>query len=149
MSTHHVPVTRMDRIVNRLVGWLTERGLSLAGSQVLTVAGRTSGRPFSTPVNPVQVDGREFLVSPRGNTQWSRNLRAVGGGELRAGRRHRDFTATQVRDDSVRIPVLRQYVRSWGWEIGRFLPISVDGASDDATYAELATLVPVFALQPR
>ena len=59
-----------DRWFNSAVAWLTERGLSLFGSRVLTVPGRRSGELRSTPVNLLELDGTRYLVAPRGNTQW-------------------------------------------------------------------------------
>src|SRR4051794_41890518 len=73
------------RIFNPTVKGLTRVGLSVAGSRELRVRGRTSGEWRSTPVNPLTVDGRRYLVAPRGTTQWVRNIRVTGAGELRRG----------------------------------------------------------------
>ena len=88
-----MPTTPLGRLTlrtfNSTVVWLTRRGLSVWGSRVLYVRGRTSGQWRSNPVNVLTLDGRRYLVAPRGRTQWVRNLRAAGSGELRVGRRVR------------------------------------------------------------
>ncbi|MDX6580636.1 MAG: hypothetical protein QOJ47_2185, partial [Gaiellales bacterium] len=65
-------------VFNRIVAGLTRLGLSVLGSRVLEVRGRTSGEPRRVPVNLLTLDGERYLVAPRGETQWVRNLRASG-----------------------------------------------------------------------
>ncbi|GGL39987.1 nitroreductase family deazaflavin-dependent oxidoreductase [Phycicoccus endophyticus] len=130
----------MDRRLNALVRWLTAHGVSLLGSRVLTVPGRRSGQPRSTPVNLLRLDGHGYLVSPRGHTEWVRNVRAAGGeAELRLGRRTERVVLTEV-PVAERPAVLRVYLRRWGWEVGRF----VEGLTPDATDAELSDAAPGF-----
>src|SRR5882672_1042269 len=97
-----MPTTPLGRLTlrtfNSTVVWLTRRGISVWGSRVLYVRGRTSGQWRSNPVNVLTYEGRRYLVAPRGQTQWVRNLRAAGGGELRVGRRVETFTATELAD---------------------------------------------------
>jgi len=126
-----------DKLFNPLVAWLTRRGLSLAGSRVLEVRGRTSGEWRATPVNPLQLDGDEYLVAPRGHTQWVRNLRVAGGGRLRKGRRIEEFTAVEL-DDADKPEVLRAYLAKWKWEVGAFF----DGVGADASDEELFAVAP-------
>ncbi|MFC7751960.1 nitroreductase/quinone reductase family protein [Tsukamurella soli] len=130
--------------MNNAVGWLACHGVSLMGSRQLAVRGRTSGQWRTTPVNPLALDGRRYLVAPRGVTQWVRNMRVAGGGELRLGRRAEAFTATEL-PDADKVPVLREYLRKWRWEIGAFFPgLAVD--SDDATIAAAAPRYPIFVI---
>ncbi|MFT4124476.1 MAG: nitroreductase/quinone reductase family protein [Microbacteriaceae bacterium] len=136
--------TRIDAIVNGIVGALNRAGLPLAGSRVLAVRGRTSGQWRTTPVNPLRLGGARYLVAPRGQAQWVRNLRVVGTGELRVGRRVETFSAVEVADAD-KLPVLREYLRVWGWEVGRFF----DGVTADATDDELRAIasgLPVFRI---
>jgi deazaflavin-dependent oxidoreductase (nitroreductase family) len=131
-------------VFNRAVRWLTRRGLSVAGSRELRVVGRTSGQVRTTVVNLLEDDGLRYLVAPRGTTQWVRNLRVAGAGELRVGRRFEPFRATELGDGD-KGPVLRAYVERWGWEVGQFF----EGLSKDPTDDELAAIAPgfpVFAL---
>jgi deazaflavin-dependent oxidoreductase (nitroreductase family) len=135
------------KIFNGSVQDLTKAGISVAGSRVLRVLrvrGRTSGEWRSTPVNVLTLDGRRYLIAPRGTTQWVRNLRAAGDGELRVGRRTEAFTATELADDT-KLPVLREYLRRWGWEVGQFFE-GIDKNSSDDQINAIATGFPVFGI---
>src|SRR6202451_3932112 len=106
-------------VFNRLVAFLTRQGISVLGSRVLAVKGRTSGQWRTTPVNLLTYDDRRYLVAPRGETQWVRNLRAIGTGELRLGRRAEGFRGRGLTDDE-KVPGLRAYVKRWKAEVGGF-----------------------------
>ena len=134
-----VPGWFTRHVFNRSIRWLTRRGLSVAGSRELRVVGRRSGAVRTTVVNLLDVDGTTYLVAPRGVTDWVRNLRAAGEGELRVGRRVERFTPSEV-DDAVKVPVLRAYLDRWGWEVGQFF----EGVTKDATDAQLAEIAPGF-----
>src|SRR5262245_47143452 len=99
-----------QHVFNRLVAWLTRRGLSIWGSRELRVRGRKSGEWRTTPVNLLTVDGVQYLVAPRGQTQWVRNIRVAGGGELRLGRKIEPFTIEELADDQ-KPEILRAYLR--------------------------------------
>ncbi|HYK33328.1 MAG TPA: nitroreductase family deazaflavin-dependent oxidoreductase, partial [Streptosporangiaceae bacterium] len=88
----------MGSMFNGTVAALTKRGFSVWGSRVLYVRGRKSGEWRSNPVNVLTHGDSRYLVAPRGHTQWVRNLRAAGGGELRVGRKVERFTATELAD---------------------------------------------------
>jgi deazaflavin-dependent oxidoreductase (nitroreductase family) len=132
------------QVFNRAVRRLTRLGVSVAGSRELRVRGRSSGEWRSTPVNLLTLEGQQYLVAPRGVTQWVRNLRVAGTGELRVGRRTQPFSATEL-GDADKTPVLRQYVRRWGFEAGQFFE-GVDAKSDDVALARVAPGFPVFLL---
>src|ERR1700730_15021330 len=102
---------------NRVVAGLTRLGISIAGSRVLEVRGRKSGEWRRTPVNPLEFEGKRYLVAPRGNTQWVRNLRANPQGRLVVARRPEPFVAVEVPVGE-RPPVLRAYLKRWKWEVG-------------------------------
>lgn len=133
-------------VVNRLVTVLTRAGLPITGSRVLEVTGRTSGRPRRTPVNLLNVDGGRYLVAPRGQTQWVRNLRAAGRGRLLVGRRVQEFAADELTDDE-KVPVLRAYLRRWTWEVGTFFA-GVGPESPDEDLRRIAPDHPVFRVSP-
>lgn len=132
------------RIFNGVVRGLTRIGISVAGSRELRVRGRTSGEWRTTPVNLLTVDGERYLVAPRGNTQWVRNIRAAGAGELRVGRRTESFRIAEVGDDR-KSPILRDYLRRWGWEVGAFFE-GVDKNASDDDLARIAPGFPVFRI---
>jgi deazaflavin-dependent oxidoreductase (nitroreductase family) len=131
-------------VFNRLIAALTGRGVSVLGSRVLEVQGRSSGQPRRTPVNLLDLDGERYLVAPRGETQWARNLRASGEGRLLVGKRSESFTAVELGDDE-KAPVLRAYLKRWKFEVGAFF----DGVGPDSSEDELrgaAPKHPVFRL---
>jgi deazaflavin-dependent oxidoreductase (nitroreductase family) len=131
-------------VFNAVVAGLTRVGLSVWGSRVLEVRGRTTGEPRRTPVNLLTLDGRRYLVAPRGETQWVRNLRVAGDGVLLLGRRRQPFTATELADGAKR-EVLRAYLKRWKAEVGVFFD-GVDASSPDAELERIAPHHPVFAV---
>jgi deazaflavin-dependent oxidoreductase (nitroreductase family) len=124
-------------VFNRFVGALTRLGVSVYGSRVLEVKGRKSGQWRQTPVNLLRVGGAEYLVSPRGHTQWVKNLRASGEGRLRVGRRTELFTAVELVDEE-KPPLLRAYLKKWKFEVGVFF----GGVGPDDTDDELRRIGP-------
>ena len=109
--------------------------------------GRKSGEWRRNPVNPLTLGSTRYLVAPRGHTQWVRNLRAAGEGELRVGRRVERFTATEVPDTD-KPEILRAYLKRWKWEVGMFF----EGVGPDAPDEDLARIAPghpVFRISPR
>ncbi len=101
------------RIMNGAIVLAIRLGISPQGGQLLAVRGRKSGKTMTTPVNPLEFDGADYLVSPRGNTHWSRNLRAFGRGTLRLGRNKRAFQVTEELADADKPPVLLAYLERW------------------------------------
>ncbi|MGW5517243.1 nitroreductase/quinone reductase family protein [Nocardia africana] len=139
-ATRYIGPTGIDPIMNRMFNVLPKLGISVLGSRLLAVRGRTSGEWRTTMVNVLRdADGTRYLVAPRGRTQWVRNIRVAGGGELRLGRKTEVFTVTEVADAD-KVPVLRLYLKKWGWEVGKFF----EGVTADATDAELAAIAPGF-----
>jgi deazaflavin-dependent oxidoreductase (nitroreductase family) len=133
-------------VFNQLVALLTRQGISVLGSRVLAVKGRTSGQWRTTPVNLLTYDGRHYLVAPRGETQWVRNLRAAGTGELRLGRRAESFRGRELTDDE-KVPVLRAYLNRWKAEVGIFFEGTGPDSSDDQIRA-IAPKHPAFEVLP-
>lgn len=113
---------------------------------MLEVRGRTSGEWRRTPVNLLTLDGGRYLVAPRGQTQWVRNLRASGEGRLLLGRRSEPFAATELTDDE-KPPLLRAYLKRWKFEVGMFFG-GVGPDSPDAELRRIAPDHPVFRLGP-
>jgi deazaflavin-dependent oxidoreductase (nitroreductase family) len=145
MDQRYVQPGKRTNAFNETVAALTKWGVSVWGSRVLTVRGRTSGQPRSNPVNLLTVDGTRYLVAPRGHTQWVRNLRAAGEGELRVGRRVEHFTPTELADAD-KPDILRAYLRRWKFEVGIFFD-GVDAKADDATLLGIAPGYPVFRIE--
>ena len=131
---------------NAAVGRLARLGISVYGARILAVRGRKSGEWRTTPVNPLRIDGVRYLVAPRGNTQWVRNLRVVGRGELRIGHKTEPFTATEIADDDKPV-ILREYLKRWKWEVGVFFD-GVDAKAPEEKLREIAPGYPIFRVEP-
>jgi deazaflavin-dependent oxidoreductase (nitroreductase family) len=132
--------------LNPLIAALTRAGVSVWGSRQLRVRGRTSGEWRATPVNLLTHGPDRYLVAPRGETQWVRNLRVAGDGELRVGRRREAFRATEIPDDD-KPPILRAYLRRWKAEVGIFFG-GVSAKSSDDELRRIAPDHPVFRIDP-
>ncbi|MFI6805645.1 nitroreductase family deazaflavin-dependent oxidoreductase [Streptomyces luteogriseus] len=138
MSTHvQKPGWFTVNVFNRFVAWLTRRGVSVWGSRVLAVRGRKSGQWRTTPVNLLSLDGKQYLVAPRGHVQWTHNMRAAGGGELHLGKHVDTFTAAEVGDDD-KTPILRAYLKRWKAEVGVFF----NGVGPDSPDDQLRRIAP-------
>ena len=132
VSTARTPIGKAFR------GAFNDTQAQALGGHAITAAVERAG------VDPAEVDGCTYLVAPRGETQWVRNLRAAGGGRLRVGRRVSAFTAVEL-DDADKLAVLRPYLRRWKWEVGQLF----DGVGPDSSDAELLAVAPrhpVFAV---
>jgi deazaflavin-dependent oxidoreductase (nitroreductase family) len=130
-------VTSSDRIFGRLMVLASRLGISIVGSRLLRVRGRSSGQWREAPVNPLPFEGHTYLVAPRGHVQWVRNLRAAGEGELQRGRRRRRFTARELTE-AEKPTILRAYLRKWAFEVGRFF----EGVGADASDEDLGRILP-------
>ena len=147
-SHYRKPGWFTKHVFNQAVAGLTGLGVSVWGSRVLEVRGRTSGEPRRTPVNLLTVADATYLVSPRGETQWVRNVRAAGGNlDLLLGRRRTRYVAAEV-PDADKVPLLRAYLQRWKAEVGVFF----DGVGPDAPDEAIAAVAhkhPVFRLAER
>jgi len=141
----YVPPATADRLFNALVAMLARLGISIMGSRVLAVRGRKSGQWRTVPVNLLDVGGVRYLVAPRGETEWVRNLRTSGGGELRLASRREAFTATEL-GDADKVPILRAYIARWWFEVKRFFDLA-DANAPDEELARVAPQHPVFRLE--
>lgn len=141
-----VPGWFTRHVFNRAVALATSAGMSVWGSRVLQVRGRSSGELRETPVNVLTYDGSRYLVAPRGVTQWVRNIRVAGEGRLRLGRRTESFRAVEI-DDADKTEILRAYLRRWKAEVGVFFG-GVSARSTDDELRRIAPNHPVFRIEP-
>ena len=138
--------TAIDRAFNGVMAFLTRMGISVYGSRVLAVRGRKSGAWRTVPVNLLVHEGERYLVAPRGETEWVRNMRVAGSGELRLGATREPIAITELAD-SEKPPILRAYVQKWWFEVARFF----EGVTRDASLEELRRIAPgfpVFKIRP-
>lgn len=145
MAHYQQPGWFTKHVFNRTVAVMTRLGVSVWGSRVLRVKGRVSGEWRSTPVNLLHFEDDRYLVAPRGETQWVRNLRVAGTGELVLGRRREAFRAVEL-DDREKPPLLRAYLKRWKAEVGVFFG-GVSATSPDEDVEREATRHPVFRIE--
>src|SRR5207302_7130196 len=119
MEHYQRPGWFTKQVFNPVVATFTRLGVSVFGSRVLRVRGRKSGEWRSAPVNLLTYGGKQYLVAPRGHTQWVRNIRVTGTGQLMLGSRAQPFRATEIHDDQ-KVPLLREYLKRWKFEVGMF-----------------------------
>jgi deazaflavin-dependent oxidoreductase (nitroreductase family) len=133
-------------VFNNVVAGFTRIGISVWGSRILEVKGRKTGQTRRTPVNLLRIEGQDYLVSPRGEGQWVRNVRADNGNlDLLVGWRRKHYSAAEVADEQ-KIPILRAYLKRWKAEVGVFFD-GVGPDSPDEAISAIAPRHPVFALQ--
>ena len=144
MSVRYDEPNRAARAANALIRWLAELGISIAGTRSLRVRGRKTGKLRGVVVNVLTVDGVDYLVSPRGNTQWVRNVRAAGVVDVGPRWRRRRLRTTEVADPA-KADLLKQYLDRWYWEVkGHIAGLTPDSGDDEIRAA--APSIPVFAL---
>jgi deazaflavin-dependent oxidoreductase (nitroreductase family) len=113
-------------------GWLVSRLVNPLLMRIgiiptLAVRGRTSGEWRTVPVNVLELGGQRYLVAPRGDTQWVRNLRATGRGELRWRGRSEPFRSTEIADDE-QSRIIEAYLARWGYQVRPYFQALPDAA---------------------
>lgn len=128
-----------------MVFLLSKMGANLQGAQALEVTGRASGEIRRVPVNPVTVGSNRYRMSPRGETNWVKNIRASREATLRHGRTAETFTMEEMPDEE-KVPVLRAYLDRWHWQVGKIMNVPKD--VDDLTLRKIAPKHPIFRIAP-
>lgn len=135
--------TVIERIFNRTFGFLIGIGLGSREKYVLQVRGRKSGRIFSTPVNLLEVEGKKYLVAPRGRAQWVRNAEAAGEVTLKKGSRRLTFKLRPVPDTD-KPEILKAYLGQFKREVQTFFPVLAGSPAE--AFSPIAQNYPAFEL---
>ena len=135
-----------EAIFNRVFGFLVGMGLGFSYNYLLQVKGRKSGRLYSTPIDLLELDGKKYLVAPRGRTQWVRNAEAAGEVVLKRGRYRQTFSLRAITDEQ-KPKFLKAYLDRFRREVQRYFPLPAD--SDEQAFAAIVRDYPVFELTPR
>ncbi len=137
-------VRHVEKAVNLAAKFFIRVGIGSDRTQLLTVIGRKTGRPHSTPVTVLTKDGLRWLVGPYGNVAWAANARAAGRVTL-SRRGHRETFAVQEVDAATAAPIMKAYVaiepitrRAFG----------LDPDAPLADWEKIAPNHPVFRLDP-
>lgn len=131
------------RWMNRALGWLASLGLTPRDTVTIETRGRRTGRPRVTPVTWVEVEGQRYLVSPRGESEWVRNVRAAGG---EAVLRHRGSRAVRLEEVAVerRAPILKAYFRKTKLATRQHFGLDPDAPLEE--FERIAPRHPVFLI---
>src|SRR5580698_1217476 len=116
------PPTVVERTFNRVYGFLVGLGLGFSYNYLLQVKGRKSGRVYSTPIDLLELNGKKYLVAPRGRTQWVRNAEAAGEITLKKGSKRLKFRLRAIPDVD-KPPILKAYLDSFRPEVQTYFPI--------------------------
>jgi len=145
MAVRYDQPTPAARAFNTMFRLLAEAGISIAGTVAIRVRGRKSGKRRGVVVNLLNVDGREYLVSPRGNTQWVRNARAAGLIEMGPRWHSTEVPLAEVADHD-KPELVKRYLDRWYWEVKGHVG-GLTPQSSDAELSAAAPSIPVFELQ--
>ena len=142
---HYARPSAIERLFGRALVAAVRIGLIRGHFHVLEVRGRNSGRTISLPVDPLDLDGRRFLVCARGESQWVRNVRAAGEVVLARAMRRRRYGAREI-PPGMRPPILKAYLDRFAVEVQRFFPIPKGSPAE--AFNDIADRYPVFELLP-
>ncbi len=134
--------TAVEKVFNRAFGFLIGIGLGFSYNRLLQVRGRKSGKLYSTPIDLLEWKGKEYLVAPRGRTQWVRNAEASGEVTLKKGS-SRKYRLRPIADVD-KPEILKAYLDRFKKEVQTYFP--VPAGSQVEAFVELAPSYPVFEL---
>lgn len=133
----------LERVFNRIFGMLIGLGLGLPHNYLLEVRGRKTGRLYTAPIDLLELEGRRYLVCPRGRAQWVRNAEASGRVVLKKGRTSNEYTLRAL-PDSEKPAILKGYLDSFKTTVQRYFPLPA--GSPAAAFKPFADRYPVFEL---
>ena len=133
-----------EKLFNQSFGFLAGLGLAPSFIYLLQVKGRKSGKTYSTAVNLMDFRGKQFLVAPRGRTQWVKNAEASGEVILKRGARHK--FRLRALADTEKPEVLKEYLTRYKSAVQKFFPVQPDAGID--AFAKIAEDYPAFELIP-
>lgn len=142
------PLPRWLRTANRAVSAISTLGLATGPVRVLTVPGRRTGKPRSTPVSPLTVSGRRYVVAGLPGSDWARNARAAGTGQLSRGRRREAVTLTEVTGRALKEQVMRAYPEQVPKGAPMFAQFGLVASPSPEAFAAAASRVAVFEIHP-
>ncbi len=143
-TSFHAP-SGLERVFNRIYGSLVGLGLGFSYNYLLEVRGRKSGRTYSTPIDLLELNGKRYLVAPRGRTQWVRNAEAAGEVTLKKGRTRQRFRLRALAD-SKKPEVLKAYLDTFRREVQQYFPVKAEAPAE--AFRAVAEQYPVFELIP-
>lgn len=134
--------------MNKVLVALGRIGVVAGPVRTLTVPGRVSGTPRTTPVTPITVDGRRYVTAALPGADWVRNTRAAGRGELARGRRSEAVALTEVHDPALKEAVMRAFPAQAPGGVPFFVRLGLVQRADPDQFAAAAPRVVVFEVRP-
>jgi len=119
----------VERFFNRVYGFGVRLGLGFSYNYLLQVRGRKSGKIYSTPIDLLELDGKRFLVAPRGRTQWVRNAEAAGEVTLKRGKTRLRFRLRPI-PDTEKPEILKAYLDRFKREVQSYFPVPAGSTLD-------------------
>lgn len=142
MTFYHKP-TQITRIVNGVLGFLASMGVTPSDTVTLEVKGRRSGRVRSNVVTSVEQEGQRYLVSPRGETEWVRNVRAAGG-EATLRHRGRQKVRLQEMPSGETAAIIQAYLKKTKMATKQHFGIDPEAPMEE--FDKIAARHPVFKI---
>jgi deazaflavin-dependent oxidoreductase (nitroreductase family) len=136
----------VEALFNRTLGFLVGLGIGPKFIYLLQVRGRKSGRIYSSPVNVMEIGGKQILVAPRGRAQWVRNAEAAGEITLKRGSYRRQFGLRPIADAG-KAEILKEYLDRYASAVRKFFPVPPGSAVE--AFRDIAGNYPVFELVQR
>jgi hypothetical protein len=143
-STQFMQPTVLDRIINRAFGFMVKLGFGLSHNFLLEVRGK-SGRIYSTPVNVLEYKGKKYLVAPRGDTQWVRNVAVTQKATLVKGAKRENVRLRPLADEA-KAEILKAYLDRYKLTVQRYFPIPAGSPLKE--FEPLIGQYPVFEITP-
>lgn len=138
---------RSLKLANTLIVWLQRRGKVIGTMRLLTVPGRNTGRPRTTPVSPLEVDGHDYIIGGYVRGDWVKNARAAGEGVLSKGKQQRRVKLIEL-PEAERGRILREFPSKVPHGVGMFVKTGVVEGRTPEAFEAAAPKVAVFRVDP-
>ena len=138
--------TAVERAFNRAFGFVVGMGWGFSYNHLLQVRGRKSGKIYSTPIDLLELNGKRFLVAPRGRAQWVRNAEAAGEITLKRGKLKQRFNFRALSDQD-KPEILKAYLDRFKREVQTYFPVPAGSPSE--AFLDLVESYPAFELIPK
>lgn len=142
-APHFQQPTAVEKAFNRFFGFLVGLGFGLRHNYLVEVRGRKSGKLYSTPIDLLEIEGKRYLVAPRGRTQWVRNAEAAAEIALKKGSFHRRFRLQAVTPAD-KPALLKAYLDRFKPTVQRYFPLPAGSPAE--AFAPIADGYPAFEL---
>lgn len=144
--SHTRTLPRWLKPANRVVMFLHRVGIPLGTIHLITIPGRTSGAPRTTPVSPLTVDGQRYVIAGLAGSSWAKNARASGHAQLSRGRTQEAIDLVEVTDPALRRQVMTAFPTEVPHGVQFFVRIGLVTSADPAEFAAASDRVAVFEI---